>query len=45
MQLLTIKGIRDLTPISEAPASERLSVFQMQHRAVEDFRPFVGHPA
>jgi hypothetical protein len=44
VRLETMKGLRDLTPIREAPALEDLIVIEMPQLAPEAFRPFAGHP-
>jgi hypothetical protein len=44
VRLLTMKGLGDLSPISEAPTLEELIVLDMPQLTPEAFRPFVGHP-
>jgi len=40
----TMKGLRDLRPLSAAPFLEQFSAVDMGHLQPEDFRCFVGHP-
>jgi hypothetical protein len=40
----TMKGLRDLRPLTTAPALEQLSLVDMRHLQVEDLRCLVGLP-
>lgn len=40
----TMKGLRDLTPLRDAPSLEELLIFDMRHLKPEDLAPLVGHP-
>ncbi len=42
--LHTMKGIRDLAPLAQAPGLESLSLIAMGNLRPEDLRPLVGHP-
>jgi len=44
VHLHTMKGLRDLSPLTQAPALEELLVWDMNHLQVDDFRCLVGHP-
>jgi hypothetical protein len=41
----TMKGLTDLSPISQAPSLEELLVLSGNQWEPRDFRPFVGHPS
>ena len=40
----TMKGIKDLSPVADAPVLEELLVVAASQLKPEDFKPFVGHP-
>jgi len=44
VHLETMKGIRDLRPVAEAPGLEELLALDMTYLSPEAFRAFVGHP-
>jgi hypothetical protein len=43
VELMTLKGLRDLRPIAQAPGLEELDVEGMQQLKPNDFRCFIGH--
>ena len=43
VELDTMKGLTDLSPIAAAPALRRLSVIAMPQLKAESFRCFIGH--
>jgi hypothetical protein len=45
VELDTIKGLTDLSPLAAAPALRRLCVTAMPQLEAESFRCFVGHPS
>jgi hypothetical protein len=44
VELETMKGLTDLSPVAAAPALRRLSVTAMPQLKAESFRCFLGHP-
>jgi hypothetical protein len=44
VHLETMKGLRDLAPVAEAPGLETLMVLDCNQFRLEHFEPFEGHP-
>ncbi len=44
VDLETMKGLTDLSPLAEAPNLEILNLIDMRHLSPQVLRPFVGHP-
>jgi hypothetical protein len=44
VELDTMKGLTDLSPIAAAPALRRLTITAMPQLKTENFRCFIGHP-